>query len=40
MNIGACKVKLRLPENETLKGKRQVIKSIIERVKNLSLIHI
>jgi len=34
MNIGACKVKLRLPENETLKGKRQTVKSIIERVKN------
>lgn len=34
MNIGACKVRLRLPENETLKGKRRVLKSIIERVKN------
>jgi uncharacterized protein YlxP (DUF503 family) len=27
-------VKLRLPENSSLKGKRQVSKSIIERVKN------
>jgi hypothetical protein len=27
-------VKLRLPENGSLKGKRQVSKSIIERVKN------
>ena len=34
MNIGACKVRLRLPENETLKGKRQILKSITERVKN------
>lgn len=32
MNIGVCKVRLRLPENETLKGKRQVLKSIITRV--------
>ena len=34
MNIGACKVRLRLPENQSLKGKRQIAKSIIERVKN------
>jgi len=34
MNIGACKVKLRLPENQSLKGKRHTSKSIIERVKN------
>lgn len=34
MNIGACKVRLRLPENDNLKGKRQTSKSIIERVKN------
>jgi len=34
MNIGACRVRLRLPENETLKGKRQILKSITERVKN------
>ncbi|MFQ5924788.1 MAG: DUF503 domain-containing protein [Dehalococcoidia bacterium] len=34
MNIGVCKVKLRLPENQTLKGKRQTLKSITERVKN------
>lgn len=34
MNIGACIVRLRLPENGSLKGKRQVSKSIIERVKN------
>lgn len=34
MNIGICKVRLRLPENHSLKGKRQVSKPIIERVKN------
>lgn len=34
MNVGVCKVRLRLPENETLKGKRQTLKSITERVKN------
>ncbi len=34
MHIGLCKIKFRLPENETLKGKRQVIKSIIARVQN------
>jgi uncharacterized protein YlxP (DUF503 family) len=34
MNIGACMVRLRLPENESLKGKRQISKSIIERVKS------
>jgi len=34
MSIGACIVRLRLPENDSLKGKRQVSKSIIEQVKN------
>jgi uncharacterized protein len=34
MHIGLCKIKLRIPENESLKGKRQVIKSIIARVQN------
>ena len=34
MNIGVCKVTLRLPENASLKGKRQVVKSIISRVQN------
>jgi uncharacterized protein YlxP (DUF503 family) len=34
MNVGVCKVRLRLPENLSLKGKRQVLKSIINRVKN------
>lgn len=34
MNVGVCKVKLRLPGNRSLKGKRQVIKSIISRVES------
>lgn len=34
MNIGVCKIRLRLPENLSLKGKRQVLKSIIARVSN------
>jgi hypothetical protein len=34
VNIGVCKVALRIPENMDLKGKRQVIKSIIGRVKS------
>ncbi len=34
MNVGVCKIKLRLPENQSLKGKRQVLKSIISRVDN------
>ncbi len=34
MNLGVCMVKLRLPENQSLKGKRQVLKSIITRVRN------
>jgi len=34
VHVGTCIVKLRLPENGSLKGKRHVSKSIIERVKN------
>ena len=34
MNVGVCKIRLRIPENLSLKGKRQVLKSIITRVKN------
>ena len=34
MNIGVCKLELRLPENQSLKGKRRVIKSIIARLRN------
>ena len=32
MNVGVCKVSLRLPENSSLKDKRQVLKSITSRV--------
>lgn len=32
MNVALCKVKLRLPSNGTLKGKRQVYQSISSRV--------
>jgi uncharacterized protein YlxP (DUF503 family) len=34
MQVGLCRIRLRLPENESLKGKRQVVKSIIARVQN------
>jgi uncharacterized protein YlxP (DUF503 family) len=34
MNVGVCKVTLRIPENMSLKGKRQVLKSITSRVRN------
>jgi len=34
MNVGVCKISLRLPENQSLKGKRQVVKSITARVGN------
>jgi uncharacterized protein YlxP (DUF503 family) len=32
--IGVCRITLRLPENLSLKGKRQVVKSIISRLRN------
>jgi uncharacterized protein YlxP (DUF503 family) len=34
VNVGVCKVKLRLPDNLSLKGKRQVVKSVTARLKN------
>ena len=34
MNVGICRVSLRLPENSSLKGKRRVLKSIITRVRS------
>lgn len=34
MNVGICKIRLRLPENLSLKGKRQVVRSITARLKN------
>lgn len=34
MHIGICTVKIRIPENLSLKGKRSVLKSVIAQVKN------
>ncbi len=34
MNVGACRISLRLPENSSLKGKRRVLKSITTRVRS------
>ena len=34
MNIGALIVRLRLPENHSLKGKRKILKSITSQVSN------
>ena len=34
MNVGVCKINLRLPENSSLKGKRQVLESITTRIQN------
>ena len=34
MHVGVCHIKLRLPENLSLKGKRRVLKSITTRVRN------
>ena len=34
MNVGVCKISLRLPGNSSLKGKRQVLKSITSRLRN------
>ena len=34
MTVGACQITLRLPENQSLKGKRKVIKSLITRLHN------
>jgi uncharacterized protein YlxP (DUF503 family) len=34
MHVSVCQIELRLPENQSLKGKRQVIKSIIARLQN------
>jgi uncharacterized protein YlxP (DUF503 family) len=34
VNVGVCKVRLRLPDNLSLKGKRQIVKSVTARLKN------
>ncbi len=35
MNTGVCKIKLHLPESQSLKEKRRIIKPIITRLRNL-----
>ena len=32
MHVGVCTIELRLPGNDSLKGKRRILKSIIARV--------
>ena len=34
MNVGVLRVNLRLPENTSLKGKRQLLKPITSRIRN------
>lgn len=34
MHIGVCKIRLRIPDSHSLKAKRRVVKSLIERLKN------
>jgi uncharacterized protein YlxP (DUF503 family) len=34
LTVGLCQVELRLPENHSLKGKRQLLKSVIARIHN------
>jgi len=34
MNAGVCKIRLHLPENQSLKEKRRIVKSIISRLRN------
>jgi uncharacterized protein YlxP (DUF503 family) len=34
MNVAICQVKLRFPENLSLKGKRQILKSITTRLRS------
>jgi hypothetical protein len=34
MVVGTCIIELHLPENHSLKGKRQIVKSIKDRVRN------
>ena len=34
MNLGVCRIKLHLPENQSLKDKRRIVKSIISRLRN------
>lgn len=33
MHVGVCKITLRIPENQSLKGKRRVVNSVCARVR-------
>lgn len=33
MHVGVCRILLTLPENQSLKGKRQVVRSLTERIR-------
>ena len=34
MHVGVCKLTVRIPDNQTIKGKRRVIKSLSSRIRN------
>ena len=34
MHVGVARIALHLPENDSLKGKRMVVKSVVQRVRN------
>ncbi len=34
MHIGVCKIRLRIPDSQSLKAKRRVVKSLIAKLKN------
>ena len=34
MNVGVCLIRIRLPGSSSLKEKRQVVKSIVSRIRN------
>ena len=34
MNVGICKIRIRLPDVVTLKGKRQIVKSLTAKLRN------
>ncbi|MSQ31975.1 MAG: DUF503 domain-containing protein [Dehalococcoidia bacterium] len=40
MNIGICRIALRLPENDNLKAKRMLVRSVTDRVRNKSNVSI
>lgn len=34
MHVGICRIKLHLPDTQSLKGKRQVVRSLTARIQN------